>query len=78
MEVELQRVYRHFKGNYYFVREIVICSETSKKYILYQALYGDCKAYIRPLEMFIEEIDINREGNITGQNVRFKLVDKII
>lgn len=74
-EIELNRIYRHFKGNYYYVKEIALSSETLEEYVVYQALYGDKKIYIRKLDMFLESIDENREDNITKQRYRFELVD---
>lgn len=44
---------------------------------MYQALYGSSKTYIRPLEMFLDEIDVNKAGNITGQKYRFDLAKDI-
>lgn len=75
--MQVPGIYRHFKGNYYYAKEIAICSETRGEYVVYQALYGDCKTYVRPLGMFCEEIDKGREDNTTGQSVRFQHVEKI-
>jgi len=74
-KIELNRIYRHFKGNYYYVKEIAISSETLEEYVVYQALYGDNKVYIRSLEMFLEAIDEKREDNITKQKYRFELAN---
>lgn len=53
-------VYRHFKGNFYKVLEVARHSETGLPMVVYQALYGDYGLWIRPLEMFLE--DIERDG----------------
>jgi len=74
-DIEIGRVYRHFKGNYYYIKDIGIHSETREEYVVYQALYGDYKTYIRPKEMFLEKADINRVDNIFKQEYRFELVD---
>lgn len=42
-ELELKRVYKHFKGDYYLVEDVVIHSETREKLVLYRPLYGDGK-----------------------------------
>jgi len=73
--IELNKVYRHFKGNYYYIKDIAKCSETLDKYVVYQALYGDSQTYIRKLDMFLESIDENKEDNITKQKYRFELVE---
>ncbi|MFA5408092.1 MAG: DUF1653 domain-containing protein [Bacilli bacterium] len=74
-ELQIKRIYRHFKGNYYYVKEIALSSETLDEYVVYQALYGENKIYIRKLDMFLEEVDINRKDNITKQKYRFELVN---
>lgn len=54
--------YRHFKGNLYEVLEVAHHSETREAFVVYRALYGDHGLWVRPLEMFFEEIE--REGKI--------------
>ena len=76
-KVEPKKVYRHFKGNYYYIKDIVIHSESREEYVVYQALYGDLKTYIRPLSMFMEECDSTRPDNLTGQKYRFELAEEI-
>ena len=51
-EIKVKGVYKHFKGNYYLVEDIAIGSEDNLEYVVYRALYGDNKFYIRPLECF--------------------------
>ena len=78
-EVKIGRVYRHFKGNYYFVKNIAYDSETKEKMVVYKPLYerDDKKnIWVRPEKMFLEKIP-ERPDNITGQNVRFELVKDI-
>ena len=78
-EVKIGKVYRHFKGNYYFVENIAFDSETQERMVVYKPLYDrdDKKMiWIRPEKMFLEEIP-ERPDNITGQKVRFELVDDI-
>ena len=74
-DVETGRVYRHFKGNYYYIKDVAIHSETGEEYVVYQALYGDYKVYIRAKEMFLEKADLTREDNIFKQEYRFELMD---
>ena len=53
-------VYRHFKGNFYKVLEVAKHSENGLPMVVYQALYGEYGLWVRPLEMFLE--DIERDG----------------
>ncbi len=78
-EVKIGRVYRHFKGNYYFVENVAYDSETKERMVVYKPLYPreDGRAiWVRPEKMFLEAIP-ERPDNITGQKVRFELVDDI-
>lgn len=77
-ELEVGKVYRHFKGNYYLVLDVAIHSENREKFVVYKSLYEESNTYIRPLEMFLDEIDVNKAGNITGQKYRFALAEDII
>lgn len=78
-EVKIGRVYRHFKGNYYFVENVAYDSETKERMVVYKPLYNredGRMIWVRPEKMFLEEIP-ERPDNITGQKVRFELVDSI-
>ena len=50
-------VYRHYKVNYYYVMDIAENTETNELMVVYHALYGDYEYYVRPFEMFVEELD---------------------
>ena len=51
--------YRHYKGNEYEVIDIVKHSETEEDMVLYKTLYGDFSLWVRPLDMFIEKVNID-------------------
>lgn len=51
-------VYRHYKGNFYELLYIVTHSETLENMVVYKALYGDGKIWVRPLSMWSEIITL--------------------
>lgn len=53
-------IYRHFKGNNYEVLGVAIHTETDEKFVVYRALYGEKLLFVRPLKMFLEEVE--RDG----------------
>ena len=77
--VEIGKVYRHFKGNYYFVENVGLDSENQERMVIYKPLYErqDSKIWVRRESMFLEEIDKNRKDNITRQTHRFELAKDI-
>lgn len=78
-KVRIGKVYRHFKGNYYYVEDIALDSETKERVVIYKPIYErtDSKIWVRKESMFLEEIDIARKDNITGQQYRFELAKDI-
>lgn len=64
--IQINGIYRHYKGNNYRVLNIAKCSETLKDFVVYECLYPNptAKVWIRPLEMF--------DGSIELDGVRIK------
>lgn len=77
-EVKIGKVYRHFKGNYYFVENVALDSETKERIVVYKPLYErkDSGIWVRREKMFLEEIT-ERPDNITGQKHRFELCEDL-
>lgn len=69
MEIKVKGIYRHYKGNFYIVEDIAVHSETLEKMVVYRALYEDNKLWVRPYNMFLEEVNKN------NQKYRFELID---
>lgn len=73
-QIEVGRVYRHFKGKLYLVLDLAHHSETGEQYVIYKALYGDCKTYVRPYLMFASCVDREEYPDVK-QEFRFQLVE---
>ena len=55
--MEIQKgIYRHYKGIYYEVLMTAQHSETEEWMVVYRALYGEKGIWVRPYEMFIENV----------------------
>lgn len=50
-------IYRHFKGDRYLILGIFHHTETLEKYVAYVGLSG---FWIRPLELFLKEAEIDK------------------
>ena len=71
-EVQIGRVYRPFKGDYYVVEAVAHDSETGEAVVIYRKLYGDGGLWVRPMAMFLEPVDKEKYPD-TKQDYRFEL-----
>lgn len=52
-------IYKHYKGNEYELIDIALHSETLEEMVVYRALYGEQKLWVRPASMWDEEVVVN-------------------
>jgi len=78
-EIEVGKIYKHFKGNKYKVLMVALDSETNnddnpRKLIVYQALYGDNLIWVRDYDMFNSLVDKKKYPDVK-QKYRFEEVE---
>ena len=73
-EIKIHGIYKHFKGDCYLVEDIAKHSETEEEMVVYRRLYGDCTLWVRPLNMFLEEVDHIKYPSVK-QKYRFELIN---
>ena len=68
------KIVKHFKDKYYLILDIGINSESDEEVVIYKALYEECKVFVRPIDMFISEVDHEKYPNVK-QKWRFEFVE---
>lgn len=69
--MDKERYFQHFKGGLYKLVSTAYDSETLEELVVYQALYGEMKTWVRPKDMFFSTIC--RDGKTIQ---RFKEITK--
>lgn len=65
--------YRHFKGGEYDLIGEATHSDTEESLVVYKALYGEQRLWVRPKDMFFGEVEVD------GKKIpRFTRVDKTV
>ncbi len=72
MNVKINDVYKHFKGDYYIILDICYNADTLEKWVVYQGLYDHAKRWIRPMSDFTSKVDKQKYPNCK-QEYRFEL-----
>ena len=72
LELKINGIYKHFKGDYYLVQDLEKDSETKEEMVVYRKLYGDVSLWVRPKDMFLSEVDHEKYPNVK-QKYRFEL-----
>jgi 8-oxo-dGTP diphosphatase len=57
-------IYEHYKKLRYKVLGVALHSETLEECVVYQALYGEMRIWVRPLEMFMESVILDNGESV--------------
>lgn len=57
--VTVGATYRHYKGNDYKIIDLAILTEDDGVVVIYEALYGEHVVFVRPLNSWIEDVDVD-------------------
>lgn len=72
-DVQLKRVYKHFKGDYYIVEDVALSSDDiNVTYVIYRKLYGDGSLFIREKNDFLGKVNKEKYPDVE-QEYKFEL-----
>ena len=64
-------IWHHFKDKLYEIICLATHTETREQLVCYRALYGDYQYFVRPLTMFLSEVDHEKYPQVS-QKWRFE------
>ncbi len=70
-KIVVNGIYKHFKGNYYIVENIGTDCETLEELVIYRALYGEHKLWVRSKKDFLSLVDHKKYPDVK-QKYRFE------
>ena len=71
-DIQIGRVYRHFKGDFYLVEDVARHCDTGETMVVYRMLYGDGGLWVRPAADFLSPVDREKYPGC-AQKYRFEL-----
>lgn len=73
MNIVINGIYKHFKGNTYKVLYVAKDSETLEELVVYMDVNDNNKIWVRKKDMFLSKVDKNKYPNVL-QEYRFELI----
>lgn len=73
-EKYIGKVYKHFKGNIYKIRNIVLDADTTKPRVIYQSISDPTMIWDRPFDDFFSDVDKRKYPKVK-QKKRFEELD---
>jgi hypothetical protein len=58
---KIQGIYRHYKGNEYELLGEALHIETEEKMVVYKEVKPPHRLWVRPYDMFFEEVEVDGE-----------------
>jgi len=74
MDIVINGIYKHFKGNTYKVLYVAKDSETLEELVVYMDVNDNNKIWVRKKDMFLSKVDKNKYPNVL-QEYRFELIE---
>ena len=68
--------FRHFKGGIYIVTDIGVHSENENLVVIYKSFNDPTLTWVRPLEMFLSEVDREKYPDVK-QEMRFEMLSDV-